>query len=179
MFRKKTFRPSQRVFVKANHQLRFPQARVLSETGEFLGIMSTSQAMLKAREQGQDLVLVTEQTQPPVVKIIDLAKFKYQLKQKQAADRKKSKIPDTKEVRFSPFIGENDYQSRLRKVKEFIGRGDKVRLSLIFQGRLMAKKEFGYLVIKRVVTDTNDIAKVEIEPKLMGKKLIAQIMPNK
>ena len=62
--------------MKANHQLRFPQARVLSETGEFLGIMSTSQAMLKAREQGQDLVLVTEQTQPPVVKIIDLAKFK-------------------------------------------------------------------------------------------------------
>lgn len=165
--------------IVANHRIRFPEVRVLSDRGEQLGVMSIKEAQQRAFEADTDLVLVTEQAQPPVVKIIDLAKFKYQKQQKEAEGRKKAKKQDLKELRFTPFMGEADFEARLKKVVNFLEKGDKVRLSLQFKGRAITKKEFGYDMINGIITRTEELADVEIEPKLMGNKLIAQLMPSK
>ena len=178
--RRKPFKKRQpeRIFIKANHQVRYPEVRVLDESGELVGVMPSRDAFFKAQEQGKDLVLITEKSQPPVVKIIDLAKHKYQLKQKQAKARKKSRKQDLKEIRFSPFIGEGDYESRLKKITDFLKRGDKVRLQLQFKGREITKKEFGYEIFTNVIKATEELAIVEIEPKMIGKNLMAQLSPK-
>lgn len=182
MIRKKPFFNKQkdfRVDIVANHRIRFPELRVLDEYGEMIGVLTIRDAMIKAQEAEKDLVLLTAQAKPPVAKIIELAKYKYQLQQKEAESRKKSKSQDTKEVRFTPFMGEGDFESRLKKVTTFLEKGDKVRLSLEFKGRAITKKEFGFEMIKRVIELTKELATVEIEPKLLGKKLMAQLMPVK
>ena len=112
---------------------------MLTEQREMLGIMTKAEALEKAREVDKDLVLVNEKAQPPIVKIIDLAKYKYQEQQREAKNRKTAKSQDLKEVRFSPFMGEGDL-ARLNKVKKFLEKGDKVRLSLMFKGRAITKK---------------------------------------
>jgi translation initiation factor IF-3 len=142
-----------------------------------VGIMSSREAFQKAMDAGKDLVLITDKAQPPVVKIIELSKFKYQLKKKEADNRKKSKIQDLKELRFSPVMGEGDYQTRLKQLKEFLTKGHKVKITLFFRGRQIAYKEAGYEVFGRIIKDTEDLAKVETEPRLMGKKLQAQLAP--
>lgn len=162
-----------------NQYIRALEVRVIDEKGGQVGVMSTDEAISKAKEDDKDLVLVTAQANPPVAKIIELAKYKYQLQQKEAASRKKAKAQDIQEVRFSPFMGEGDFESRLKKVKHFLTKGDKVRLSLLFKGRAITKKEFGYNLFEDVIEKTQEIAEVEMQPKLMGKKLIAQLMPRK
>ena len=162
-----------------NDRIRYSEVRVISELGEQLGVLETGEALAKAREAGKDLVLITESAKPPVAKIIDLAKYKYQQQQRESENRKKAKKQDLKEVRFTPFMGEGDFESRLKKVVTFLKKGDKVRLSLQFKGRAILKKEFGYDVFAKVIQGTEGIGKVEIEPKIMGKKLIAQLTPAK
>lgn len=162
-----------------NERIQAQNVRVLNEYGEMIGVMSKSDALQKARDAEKDLILINDAQDPVIAKIIDLAKFKYQEQQKKAKSRKNAKSQDLKEVRFSPFMGEGDFESRLRKVTQFLKKGDKVRLSLLFKGRAITKKEFGYDTFNRVIEATQDIASVEMEPKLMGKKLIAQLMPAK
>lgn len=144
-----------------------------------LGIMSVPEAMSHAQEAGKDLVLVTEKSNPPIVKIIELAKFKYQLQQKEAESRKKARSQETKEVRLTPFMAEGDFQTRLRKIVGYLEDGDKVRISMEFRGRLITKKEFGDEVFKRVFAETAELATIEIQPQLLGKKVMAQLMPSK
>ncbi len=144
-----------------------------------LGVMPTSEALVRAREAEKDLVLVTAAANPPVAKIIELAKYKYQVQQRESENRKRSKSQDLKEMRFTPFLSQGDFDSKLKKVIQFLKDGDKVRLSLQFKGRAITKKEFGFDVFARVFAATSDIASVEVEPKLMGKKLLAQLMPSK
>lgn len=168
------------IFIKANHQIRFPQVRVLTEFGEMLGIMPVHEALSQAQAAGKDLVLVTEKAEPPITKIIDLAKHKYQVQQKESENRKKSRSQDLKEVQFTPFIGEGDFQTKLRRIVEFLTRGDKVRISIEFRNpRQMAKKEFGYEIIRNVISATAEIGVVEVQPQFQGKKLVAQLMPGK
>jgi len=168
-----------RVQYTVNERIQFPEVRAISDIGEQLGVLSTREAIAKAREEGKDLVLVTASAVPPVAKIITLAKYKYQQQQKDADNRKKAKKQDLKEVRFTPFMGESDFQSRLKKVVTFLTKGDKVRLSLQFKGRAILKKEFGFDMFTKVIQATEKIGKVEMEPKIMGKKLIAQLTPTK
>ncbi|MBP7774860.1 translation initiation factor IF-3 [Candidatus Woesebacteria bacterium] len=168
-----------RIWVTANHHITVAEVRVLSEHGEMVGVMPTREALEKAQAVQKDLILVNEQARPPVAKIIELSKYKYQLQQKQAESRKKSKAQDTKEIRLTPFIGEGDLEARLNKIIDFLKRGDKVRLSLQFKGRQITKKEFGYDIFKRVFAATEEYAAVELEPRLMGNKLLAQLMPIK
>ncbi len=168
-----------KAFVIANHRIRATQVRVISDTGEALGVMDTRDALTLARQQEKDLVLVTEKADPPVAKIIELAKFKYQQQQREAESRKKARAQDIKEVRFTPFMGDSDFEARLNKVKQFLKKGDKVRLSLMFKGRAITKKEFGFDMVKRVIEATAEVASIESEPRLMGNKLIAQLMPAK
>lgn len=139
--------------------------------------MSSQAALSEAQKAGKDLVLITEAAQPPVVKIIELSKHKYQLQRKTAADRKRAKVQEIKEVRFSPFMGEGDFESRLKKVIGFLEKGNKVRLNLLFKGRTITKKEFGYDVFEKVISRTSEVAIIEMAPKLLGRKLIAQLSP--
>ena len=165
------------IFVKANSQVRFPEVRVLTEHGDMIGVMSSRDAYYRAMDEGKDLVLVTEKAQPPIVKIIELSKYKYQLKKKAADNRKKSKVQDLKELRFSPVMGDGDYQHRLKQLREFLTKGHKVKLTLFFKGRQIAYKEAGYEIFARIFKDTEDLAKIEVEARLMGKKLQAQLAP--
>jgi translation initiation factor IF-3 len=174
-----TARAPRRDSVIANMRIRATTVRVIGEAGEQLGIMELREALQKSQEVDKDLVMITEKAQPPVVKIIDIAKFKYQQQQRDSENRKKAKAQDTKEVRFKPFMGENDFETRLRQVERFLKGGDKVRLSLEFRGRAITKKEFGFEMFARIIAATNEFATIEIEPKLMGKKLMAQLMPAK
>lgn len=180
MIRRKPFqRPPQQPYVTANNAIRAAELRVLTEHGEMIGVMPTGEALMKARNEGKDLVLVTENAQPPIAKIIALSKYRYQLQQKKAEGRKKSKAQEIKEVRFTPFMGEGDFQVRLRRVVEFLRKGDKVRLSLEFKGRTITKQEFGREQFDKVFAETADFASIEIPPKLIGKKMMAQLMPAK
>lgn len=159
--------------------IRFPQVRVLSERGELVGIMATSEALNLARAEEKDLVLVTDKAEMPIAKIIELSKYKYQLQQKEAEGRKKARTQDTKEVRFSPFIGENDLNGKINKVLGFLQKGHKAKLTLIFKGRQMANKDQGFEIIKKVIAAAAEISDVELPPKLMGNKLMTQLMPVK
>jgi len=167
-----------REFVKANHNIRFPEVRVLSERGEAVGMMSSQEALNMAQKEGLDLVLITEHAKPPVVKIIELSKHKYQLKQKRSVNRKSAKAQELKEVRFSPFMADGDFEARLKKVIAFLDRGDKVRLNLLFKGRAITKKEFGFDLFDKIIKRTEEIAVIEMKPKMLGRKLIAQLSPS-
>jgi translation initiation factor IF-3 len=180
MIRRKPFqRPPHQPHVTANYAIHCPEVRVLDEHGEMIGVMPTAEAIQQAKVAEKDLILVTEQAQPPIAKIISISKYRYQLQQKKAEGRKKSKAQEIKEVRFTPFIGEGDFQVRLRKIIDFLKRGDKVRLTVEFKGRMITKQEFGREHFDKVFAETADIASVEIPPKLIGKKMMAQLMPAK
>ncbi len=165
--------------VIANHMIRHQQVRVLTERGEMLGIMPTNQAMMMAREEDKDLVLLTDKSDVPIAKIIELSKFKYQYQQKMAEGRKKARSQDTKEVRFTPFIGENDLNAKISKVTGFLQKGHKAKLTLIFKGRQIANKELGYAVFNKIFAATAEIGELELTPRMLGNKLIAQLMPGK
>lgn len=166
-------------FVVANSRIRASQVRVIDEQSGLVGVMDTNEAIKLAYAQEKDLVLINDQQSPPIAKIIELNKYKYQQQQKESASRKKAKAQEIKEVRFTPFMSDGDFQSRLKKVIDFLEDGDKVRLSLLYKGRQITKKEFGEEIFARVFAATSDIATLEIEPKMLGKKLIAQLMPKK
>lgn len=135
--------------------------------------------MARAQALGVDLVEVAPQANPPVVKIIDFAKFKYQLKQKEAGGKKKSKSQDVKEIRFTPFIAENDYNTRITKARGFLQGGDKVRLVVKFVGRQITHPEFGHDLIHKATAALADLATVESPPNLRGKLLMTIITPTK
>jgi translation initiation factor IF-3 len=168
-----------RLNVIANERIRANEVRVLDEYGEMISVMSVSEALTKAKSEEKDLILINGKANPAIVKIIDLAKYKYQEQQKKAKSRKKAKIQEIKEVRFKPFMDQGDFETRLRQVNRFLKKGDKVRMSLEFKGRAITKKEFGYEMFDKVIEATSELATVEMAPKLMGKKLIAQLMPVK
>jgi translation initiation factor IF-3 len=165
--------------ITTNQYIRFPQVRVLNEQGEMIGVMSSYDALSEAKQQEKDLVLVTAEAEPPVVKIIELSKYKYQLQQKQAKARKKNRAQDIKEVRITMFIGEGDLASRKTKIRKFLEGGDKVRLSLMFKGRQITKKDFANKLFEKIINEieSEELGKLEMEPKIVGRKMIAQLTP--
>jgi len=179
VYKKRSYSSRRKPDVIANQYIRYPEVRVLDEEGKAIGIMSSREAQSRAIQQDMDLVLVTDQAKPPVVKIIELSKFKYQQQQKKAKNRKSARTQEIKEVRLSMFMGDQDFQARLKRITRFLKKGDKVRLNMLFRGREITKKEFGYELFSKVIEATNDLAEVEMEPKIMGRKLIAQLIPLK
>ncbi len=162
----------------ANQAIRHPKVRVIDERGEQIGIMPTKEALDKAREEEKDLILITDDAQPPVTKLIELSKYKYRLQQKEAEQRKSARQQETKGVRLTPFIEEADFQTRLRQVKRFLKDGDKVRVEVDFRrGRQRNKKEFGFENFERIIEATKDEAELEIEPKSIGTKIMMQLRP--
>lgn len=168
-----------RIRIIANNRIRYPEVRVLDDKGDMIGVMSSKQAHKKAKAQDKDLVLITSQAKPPVVKIIKLNKFKYQQQQKAAKSRKKNRAQELKEVRLTMFMGEGDLKARTNRVERFLNDNNKVRLSLQFKGRQITKKEFAYELFDKVIGEMQDkeLGKIEIHPKIQGRKMIAQLTP--
>lgn len=141
--------------------------------------MSKQKALELARKEGLDLVEVAAKVHPPVAKIVNFTKFKYRERQKHLTGRRKSKAQDLKEVRFTPFIAENDFNIRVKKAREFLEEGDKVALVVKFVGRQITRKEFGYELIKKAYNKLQDLATMEREPSLKGKLLTTTLAPTK
>ena len=140
--------------------------------------MKTADAIAQADAQGLDLVEVSPNTDPPVCKILDYGKFKYEAQKKKNEAKKKQKVIEVKEIKLRPNIDEHDYQVKMRNVQKFLDEGDKVKVTMRFRGREMAHQELGVNVLNRVRDDTEDVAKIEAFPKLEGRQMIMVIAPK-
>lgn len=166
-------------FYRINQYIQAQEVRVVDEEGKQVGVIPLAQALEQARQKGLDLVEVAPQAQPPVCKIIDFKKFKFLQSKKKQEEKKKTKKVELKEIRLRPFIAENDFNFRMARAEEFLADGNKVKVVVRFKGRQMTKKEFGYQLLKRVVERLKSLAKVEAEPKFLGRQLEIAFSPLK
>ncbi len=161
-----------------NGAIRAPQVRCIDPEGEQLGVLDTREAILKAEDFGLDLVEVQPNVDPPVCKILDYGKYKYEAQKRANEARKKQKIIEVKEIKLRPNIDEHDYQVKMRNVVKFLNGGDKVKVTLRFRGREMAHQELGANVLSRVREETEEIAKIEAMPKMEGRQMIMVLAPK-
>ncbi len=152
--------------------------RCIDPNGEQLGILSADQARDQAESFGLDLVEVAPNAEPPVCKILDYGKYKYEQQKKRAEARKKQKTIDVKEVKLRPNIDDHDYNVKLRNARRFVEEGDKVKVTLRFRGREMAHQDIGMKVLERVQEDLGELAKVEQTPKLEGRQMTMVMAPR-
>lgn len=143
-----------------------------------LGVLSLDDALRKAEEFGLDLVEVSPNADPPVCKILDYGKFKYEAQKKKNEAKKKQKVIEVKEIKLRPNIDEHDYQTKMRNVNRFLSDGDKVKLTMRFRGREMAHQEIGLNVLRRVQEDLGDLVKVEAHPRLEGRQMTMVVAPK-
>jgi translation initiation factor IF-3 len=136
------------------------------------GVMSVSAGIALAEEAGLDLVEVSPNASPPVCKVLDYGKYKYEQQKKASEARKKQKVVDVKEVKIRPGIEEHDYQVKLRNARKFLSNGDKVKVTMRFRGREMAHQQIGMDVLKRMIEEVEDVGKVDLQPKLEGRQMI-------
>ena len=151
--------------------------RVIGADGKQLGIMKTPEAIAKARKEGLTLVEIAAKATPPVAKIVEFGKFRYTEEKKLRKQQKKAKSGELKEIRFSPFIAEKDYETRMKRVREFLEDKNKVKVVVVFMGRQMGSKDFGYGLIKRIVQDLGNSIAMDMEPKFLGRHLVTIISP--
>ena len=154
------------------------EVRCIAPDGEQLGVMKTEDAIAEADSHGLDLVEVSPNADPPVCKILDYGKFKFEAQKKRNEAKKKQKVIEVKEIKLRPNIDEHDYQVKMRSVQKFLDEGDKVKVTLRFRGREMAHQELGVNVLNRVREDTDEVAKIEAFPKLEGRHMIMVIAPK-
>jgi translation initiation factor IF-3 len=163
---------------RVNRAIVAQEVRLIDQDGNPVGVVSIREAMIMARDAGLDLVEVASQATPPVCKITDYGKLKYELQKKKSEAKKKQKIIEVKEVKFTPSIGDHDYMVKLSNVKRFIGDGNKVKITLRFRGRELSHKEIGERLLSRLIEDVKEIAKCEGSPQLEGKQMMMIISPN-
>ena len=168
-----------RKFYKINQYINAPTVRLLSDDGKQIGVVSLTEARQQAQETGLDLVEINGKAVPPVIKLISFTKFKYQESKKLQAEKKGIKGGDLKEIQMSPFIGAGDYETRIKRSQKFLTSGNKIKLSVKFQGRQMNHPEFGHNLIAKVKTDLQDFGTPEGEAKLIGKRLMLTFTPSK
>ncbi|MFC6687286.1 translation initiation factor IF-3 [Jhaorihella thermophila] len=162
---------------RVNEKIRAPEIRLIGADGENLGVMPPSQALELADEAGLDLVEISPNANPPVCKIMDFGKFKYEQQKREAEARKKQKTIEVKEVKFRPNTDTHDYQVKMRNVFKFLENGDKVKVTLRFRGREMAHQNLGRELLERVAEDVKEIGRVENMPKMEGRQMIMMIGP--
>lgn len=163
---------------RVNDQIDVPQVRVIDAAGEMAGVLPIREAMQLAQEAGLDLVEVAPGGDPPVCKILDYGKFKYEAQKKANEARKKQKVIDVKEIKMRPGIDEHDYQIKMRSVRRFLDEGDKVKMTVRFRGREMAHQELGMKVLDRVREEVTEVAKVEQFPRSEGRLMTMIIAPK-
>lgn len=178
MQKRKVFRTQEKRY-RINSRIFASPLRVLDNENKQIGVLSKDEALKLAQEQELDLVEIAPTAKPPVAKLIDFNKFLYQQAKKKQEEKKKAKSSETKEIRLGPFMSDNDLQVMIRRAKEFLEDGDKIRLVVKFRGRQITRSEFGREVIQKVVDAVSDISKVDREAKFEGRQMIAMLSAEK
>ncbi len=160
-----------------NNGIRAREVRLIGQDGEQLGIKSKREALQLAEEANLDLVLVAPKARPAVARIMDYGKYRFEMQKKEREARKKQKTITVKEIRLSPSIDTNDFNVKLKRVRKFIEKGDKVRISLRFRGRAITHKDIGRDMIERMAEETSDIATVVQRPKMEGRSIFLTLSP--
>jgi len=163
---------------RINDRIRSPEIRLIGADGENVGVVTPGRAMMMAEEAGLDLVEISPNAEPPVCKIMDFGKFKYETQKREGEARKKQKIIEIKEIKFRPGTDIHDYDVKMRSVLKFLDEGDKVKVTLRFRGRELAHQGLGLALLQRVATDVGDNGKVEQLPRLEGKQMVMMIGPK-
>jgi translation initiation factor IF-3 len=163
---------------RMNEDIRVPEVRLIDQNGQNVGVVATSAAIARAVEAGLDLVEIAPDSSPPVAKILDYGKFKYQEQKKAAEARKRQKVVEIKEIKMRPSIDDHDYDVKMRSMKRFFDDGDKVKVTLRFRGRELSHQELGWQVLQRVKSDTEPVAKVEAEPRMEGRQMVMVLAPK-
>ena len=170
--------PPSRDGPRVNDEIRAPQVRLIDQDGEMQGVMSARDAWLRAQAVGLDLLDISPNADPPVVKILDFGKYKYELQKKKNEAKKKQKVIEIKEIKVRPNIDENDYQVKMRAMKSFIEEGDKVKVTLRFRGREMAHQEIGVRVLERIKNEMDPVSKVEQMPRMENRQMVMVLTPR-
>jgi translation initiation factor IF-3 len=164
---------------RINERIRVPEIRLIGADGENVGVVSPERGLELAEEAGLDLVEISPNASPPVCKIMDYGKFKYEQQKRESEARKKQKIIEVKEIKFRPNTDVHDYDVKMRNVKRFLEDGDKVKITLRFRGREMAHQNLGREPLERVAADVEGLGKVENMPKMEGRQMVMMIGPAK
>ncbi len=164
---------------RINDRIRVPEIRLIGADGENVGVVTPERAMQLAEEAGLDLVEISPNAAPPVCKIMDYGKYKYETQKRESEARKKQKIIEVKEVKFRPNTDVHDYDVKMRSVTRFLEDGDKVKVTLRFRGREMAHQNLGRDLLERVAADVDGLGKVESMPRLEGRQMVMMIGPSK
>ena len=161
-----------------NNYIKAENVRVILDDGEQLGVMKKNEAIDLARQRGMDLVEIAANNNPPVCKIVDYGKFKYQEQKKKNEAKKKQKVIETKELKIRPGTGEHDYQVKIKSAQKFLKEGNRVKFSLRFKGREMEHSNLGINMLIRVKNDLADLTRVELEPKIEGRQAFLVVAPK-
>ncbi len=162
---------------KANERIRAPQVQVISSDGKNLGTLNTQEAINIARQEGLDLIEISPNANPPVCKIIDIGKYKYDLQKKANKAKKKQKVINLKEIKLRPVTEIHDYNFKIKNAQKFLTKGDKVKFTVQFKGREMQHTNLGHQLMDRIIKDTQSLGKIEVAPKFEGKQIIMIIQP--
>ena len=163
---------------KANERIKALDVQVIGSQGNNLGVMQIKQAINLAKQEGLDLIEISPNANPPVCKIMDMGKYKYDQQKKANQAKKKQKVVSLKEIKLRPGTEIHDYNFKIKNAKKFITKGDKVKFTVKFKGREMQHVELGKNLMNRIIEDTKDIGKVETHPKFEGRQMIMIIQPN-
>ena len=162
---------------KTNERIRSPQVQVISSDGKNLGTLNTNEAIQLAKQEGLDLIEISPNANPPVCKIIDIGKYKYDLQKKANKAKKKQKVMNLKEIKLRPVTEIHDYNFKIKNAQRFLEKGDKVKFTVRFKGREMQHTHLGNQLMDRIINDTSSIGKIEVSPKFEGKQIIMIIQP--
>ena len=162
---------------KSNNRITAPEVQVIGSDGDNIGILNTNEAISMAKEQGLDLIEIAPNAKPPVCKIIDMGKFKYDAQKKANIAKKKQKIVLLKEIKMRPVTETHDYDFKVKNAKKFIEKGDKVKFTIRFKGRELQHSHIGRELMNKIKVDMQDVGKVELHPKFDGKQMIMVIQP--
>ena len=171
--------PPERDPTRINERIRVPEVRLIDENGQQVGIMRTQDALRQAQERDLDLVEVAPDAKPPVCRILDYSKYKYEQNQKQKAARKHQQQINVREIKFRPKIAQNDYETKRGHVERFLKGRDKVKVTIMFRGREMAHPERGEMILNRLAEDLGDLAVIEQRPQQDGRNMTMMLAPQK
>ena len=162
---------------KANNRINSPEVQVIGSTGENLGIINTNKAISMAKEEGLDLIEIAPNAKPPVCKIIDMGKYKYDAQKKANKAKKKQKKIELKEIKLRPVTEVHDYSFKIKNAQKFLSKGDKVKFTIKFKGRELQHSHLGHELMDKIIQDMQKIGRVELQPKFDGKQMIMVIQP--
>ena len=162
---------------KVNERIRSPEVQVISSDGKNLGTLSTQEAINLTKQEGLDLIEISPNANPPVCKIIDIGKYKYDLQKKANKAKKKQKVINLKEIKLRPVTEIHDYNFKIKNAQKFLEKGDKVKFTVKFRGREMQHTHLGNELMDRIINDTAKLGKVEVKPKFEGRQIIMIVQP--